>query len=958
MKKITLKGCLLALAVTGFMQIKAQQLPMARMNTSSVQLQEQSFQLTSETKRSIETTGYGRCLTVENEAILQNKDSKRFSEEQFEEWLAPKIAQIKADKAAGKALAVYTIPVVIHVVHDGNTVNTNGNGANENISDAQVISQIQVLTDDYRRMGTRGGANTTGAAVDVEIEFCLAVTDPSGNPTTGIVRHNITPYSNAQTPGTTDDWEIRSDVETMKTNTQWDPTKYMNMWSIKPGGNALDHPTNPGLSGLLGYAQFPSNSGLGGLNTNGGAASTDGVVAGYSAFGNDDVDDGSFALNASYNLGRTMTHEVGHWLGLRHIWGDSACGGNGDYCNDTPDSDAANYNCAAHTSCGTSDQYQNYMDYSYDYCMDTFTADQKARVVAVMQNSPRRGVLNASTACQSAAPYIAFTNTTTSVSEGTDCSYTDYNIGVSIASAPSGAANIAFNIDGGSATNTNDYVLVNNSVTFANGATASQDLTLRVYNDGFVEGNETIEISMTLSGSTDAQLNNAADSIVITLTDDDSVPSASTMIDVYDEDFEDATTWAIYDRDTDGRFWGTVTGLEGYGDILGAAAYSETDGTILTAPANSYNPDQYFVSDAFTVPAGATSAMVSYVVGSYSPNGSHAEHYSVYFTTVDPFGTYADIEEFVLENDRTVPAAGTEVRTHDLSAYAGMTGKLAFRHHNSASANGLLLIDTINVDAVTGTAVQTAENSATQDQVALGVSGTIYSGDASTGDIMMDIVNGNNQDYGCVSGYVSRGYNAGSPAVMYQTAGTANYVMSKAFSIQAASQQASGTGSVKFYFTEAEVSAWETATGNSRNDLVIIKDANTVSLMPGVPEVISATVGAFGTNVTLEGNFASGITGGYVFGTVAALTVSDNQFDMFGVYPNPSNGEVTISLSTDKDVNVSLFDIRGRKVYGQLHSNTSDSFNEKVDFSSMASGVYMLNVESGSKRAVKKLVIQ
>ena len=89
-----------------------------------------------------------------------------------------------------------------------------------------------------------------------------------------------------------------------------------------------------------------------------------------------------------------------------------------------------------------------------------------------------------------------------------------------------------------------------------------------------------------------------------------------------------------------------------------------------------------------------------------------------------------------------------------------------------------------------------------------------------------------------------------------------------------------------------------------------------------------------------------------------SLSVSDNQFDVFGVYPNPSNGEVTIKLSSNKDVNVSLFDIRGRKIYNQLHSNTSDSFNEKVDFSSMASGVYMLDVQSGSKRAVKKLVIQ
>jgi hypothetical protein len=975
MKKITLKGCLLALAATGFMQVQGQQLQSLGANNLPKQLQaqpgNQSFELTAETKRGIQETGYGRCLSVENEAILQKTDSKRYTDAQFEEFLAPHIAKIKADRLAGKSqMAIYNIPVVIHIVHNGNAVNTNGAAANENISTAQAISQIDVMNEDYRRLAsTPGGANSTGVAVDVEINFCLAVTDPSGNPTTGIVRHNITPYTNTATPGTPDDWELRSDVETMKTNTQWDPTKYMNMWSIKPGGQSLQ---NGGLTGLLGYAQFPSNSGLGGLNTNGGAASTDGVVAGYDAFGTLADNDGSFVLNPTYNLGRTMTHEVGHWLGLRHIWGDGNAydptGVNGtvqgscpvdDYCVDTPNARAANYSCVSNNNCGAgAEQVENYMDYTNDACMDTFTQDQKDRMQAVMAVSPRRMELNASTACSPNAPYIAFANVTSSANEGTDCAFTDYSFAVNIAEAPTGAANIAFNIDGGTAVNTNDYMLVNNSVTFANGSTASQNLTVRVYNDGFVEGNETIELSMSLSGSTDAQLNSSADSIVITLIDDDNTPNASTAIDVYDEDFEDVAAWAIYDRDGDGRFWGTVNGLDGYGDILGRAGYSETDGTILSAPVNSYNPDQYLVSEAFTIPAGATSAMVSYVVGSYSPNGSHAEHYSVYFTTVDPFGAYADIEEFVLENDRTVPAAGTEVRTHDLIAYAGMTGKLAFRHHNSAGANGLLLIDTVNVDAVAGTAVQTAENSGTQDQVALGASGTIYSGDASTGDIMMDIVNGNNQDYGCVSGYVSRGYNAGSPAVMYQTAGTANYVMSKAFSIQAASQQASGTGSVKFYFTEAEIAAWESATGNSRNDLVIIKDANTVSLMPGVPEVITPTIGAFGSNVTLEGNFTSGITGGYVFGTMSALTVSENQFDVFGVYPNPSNGEVTISLSTSNDVNVSLFDIRGRKVYGNLHSNTSDSFTEKVDFSAMASGVYMLEVQSGSKRAIKKVVIQ
>ena len=103
---------------------------------------------------------------------------------------------------------------------------------------------------------------------------------------------------------------------------------------------------------------------------------------------------------------------------------------------------------------------------------------------------------------------------------------------------------------------------------------------------------------------------------------------------------------------------------------------------------------------------------------------------------------------------------------------------------------------------------------------------------------------------------------------------------------------------------------------------------------------------------------ADGEVEDYTINVLAPLGVAENQFDVFGVYPNPSNGEVTISLSTSNDVNVSLFDIRGRKVYGNLHSNTSDSFTEKVDFSSMASGVYMLEVQSGAKKAIKKLVIQ
>jgi hypothetical protein len=122
--------------------------------------------------------------------------------------------------------------------------------------------------------------------------------------------------------------------------------------------------------------------------------------------------------------------------------------------------------------------------------------------------------------------------------------------------------------------------------------------------------------------------------------------------------------------------------------------------------------------------------------------------------------------------------------------------------------------------------------------------------------------------------------------------------------------------------------------------------------------VVARYTGAGGGTPIACGVNTDGEVEDYTLNVLVALAVEENQFDVFGVYPNPSNGEVTISLSTSNDVNVSLFDVRGRQVYDQLHNNTSDSFNEKVDFSAMASGVYMLNVESGSKRAVKKLVIQ
>ena len=246
---------------------------------------------------------------------------------------------------------VITIPVVVHVVYANST---------QNISAAQIQTQMDVLTEDFRRLNSDAD-NTWPQAADSEIEFCLATVDPNGNATNG-----ITQTSSSAGPFTDDD---KVKFTAQGGHDVWDAANYLNIWVCD-------------IDGFLGYAQFP-----------GGPAATDGVVCDYQYFGTNGT------ATAPFNLGRTATHEVGHYLNLYHIWGDGGCGQD-DLVADTPLSDAANYGCATgHTSCGTIDMVQNYMDYSDDACMNLYTTGQKSRMRALFDTGGSRVSLLNSTAC-------------------------------------------------------------------------------------------------------------------------------------------------------------------------------------------------------------------------------------------------------------------------------------------------------------------------------------------------------------------------------------------------------------------------------------------------------------------------------------------------------------------------------------------------------------------------------
>lgn len=249
-----------------------------------------------------------------------------------------------ADRRMAKK--ILAIPVVVHVVY---------NTAAENISDSQIKSQIVALNRDFSASNpdkSDAPAVWQGLITNVRVKFALATKDPKGRPTKGITRTKT-----KQTSFGTNDAVKKASTGGAAA---WPSAKYLNLWVCTLGG------------GLLGYAQFP-----------GGAAATDGVVILNTAFGTN----GTAA--APFNLGRTAVHEIGHWLNLNHIWGDTSdCSGT-DHVSDTPGAQLPNYGTPTfpHVSCNNGpngDMFVNYMDYVDDAAMVMFTAGQAARMQATL----------------------------------------------------------------------------------------------------------------------------------------------------------------------------------------------------------------------------------------------------------------------------------------------------------------------------------------------------------------------------------------------------------------------------------------------------------------------------------------------------------------------------------------------------------------------------------------------
>ncbi|PHS04080.1 MAG: hypothetical protein COA88_14515 [Kordia sp.] len=546
-------------------------------------------------------------------------------------------------------------------------------------------------------------------------------------------------------------------------------------------------------------------------------------------------------------------------------------------------------------------------------------------IAAIASNMPPCGVDDENPS----APFVtAIVNTIQSIDEATNCSYQDIDLTVRIATVASQNADVTLSVTGGTATDVNDFELITSNITFLAGDDTNKTATLRIYNDAFVEGDENIIISLALNANGgDAQLGTITE-FNLTILDDDYNPNIGGLTTFYSNDFEgDLADFTITGN-------GTSNFAIGNAATANSAYFETSSNTSNFAFVNDDTCNCTMDDERITITSSFDFSTVSQAFVSFD------------FTLNDTNDAYDNDAYLQVSTDNGTnwtnigpefEVANWETKVVDLSAYAGQSNVLiSFLFSDQGNWAYGLAIDNLLVTGLGNAAIQSIVNTGSATALSLENSGTINAYDTTSGNIMTAITNSDDSDFGCTSIEVSR---AGNSAQTYNGSVAPALVLDKTFTITPATNNPSSNNTTAFYFTEAELQGWETVTGNTRNNLGILKNDGTNT------ENVSSTLTAFGSGFKLEGSFTSGINGTYYFGDINVLATNDFNFNNgFSIYPNPVTNELNITFNKSNTLtNVSIHNMLGQVIFTKEISSKNDL---KINTSNLSNGMYFITINT------------
>lgn len=747
-----------------------------------------------------QTTANKKPIKCGYDLVMQTAKAKGFDNARFEAELQTLIQKRLSNQA--RFTGPVTIPVIFHVLHrTGQAVST----TSPNLAASQLQAQINQLNIDFGN--TAGSAY--GVASDAQIRFCLALVDTLGRPLAepGIERIN------AQTKGwsntnTQSDAALYNYFEgTIKPATIWNPKNYMNVWVA-----AMD------ASGLYGYAAFPSFSTLQGLD-NDETSTTSGLVLNWQSVGSV-ASPGTDVYGV--NLGRTASHELGHFFGLRHIWGDATCGD--DYCADTPpQNEETSFICPTgnlpnNCTPAANKMYQNYMDYTLDACLNTFTLNQAQRMQTVMDNSPNRRELVNSKACVARpANAIIFDKAefiVRELSSSTSCpAGTNYIFKITPSVSANGNATVTFTTSG-TAVQGKDFSISPASINFVNGDAASQTVTVTIYDNGEVDGTKTLNLGYTISGS-GVVAGPEKQSVNITILDNDfvsTIDNTTQTVTILSENFDASTNfptgWSTesFVDATPGNVY-VVGANHGLGTTGNAVYPTNNTSTKPNTYTNSITSDSYVFTPLIDASgltninlqfkwrcrgeSGYDRGFLGYVMEGKSPTVENVNFFS---------GTYG------------LQYTTTQTANLNLpSSFNGQKFYLVFNWFNDYvdGNNPGFTFDDVVVTGKTSL-IATSTDADTTFSHYSGKTITYTSFNASGNRIIAKVVNPS-QDLGCVTASVL--YSGNGKAALVTPSGTFDRSQ-KVIKLTPASANTTASYQVTLYYTTAELAAWGADVAN------------------------------------------------------------------------------------------------------------------------------------------------